>query len=124
VDFSAALHKLSQRGYTIVLAHGAGPGQGVSLALSNAAGWVWQWPALARGQGLLPAREADWAADASPPTGPVQTGEGTACAGREIVVGVWWVMGILGTGRSLLSNALLLLYDKCSFYQHKRHFQA
>lgn len=54
VDFSPALHKLGQRGYTIVLAIPAGVG--VSSALRNAGRFVWDWPSLARGEGLVPAK--------------------------------------------------------------------
>lgn len=54
VDFSHALHKLGQRGYTIVLAIPAGVG--VSSALRNAGRFVWDWPSLARGEGLVPVK--------------------------------------------------------------------
>jgi len=54
VDFSPALHKLGQRGYTVVLAIPAGVG--VSSALRNAGRFVWDWPSLARGEGLVPAK--------------------------------------------------------------------
>eukprot|EP00250_Pteridium_aquilinum_P010902 c19702_g1_i1 orf=313-2103(-) len=54
VDFSPALHKLGQRGYTIVLAIPAGVG--VSSVLCNAGRFVWDWPSVARGEGLVPAK--------------------------------------------------------------------
>lgn len=54
VDFSQALHKLGQRGYNIILA--VPSGQGVSSALSNAGRFVWDWPSLARGEGLVAAK--------------------------------------------------------------------
>lgn len=54
VDFAPALHKLGQRGYTMVLAIPAGVG--VSSALCNAGRFVWDWPSVARGEGLVPAK--------------------------------------------------------------------
>lgn len=54
VDFAPALHKLGQRGYTVVLAIPAGVG--VSSALCNAGRFVWDWPSVARGEGLVPAK--------------------------------------------------------------------
>lgn len=58
-----------------MLAHGAGTGQGVSLALSNAASFVWQWVALARGQGLVLAHSSDYNGDAGPAPGALHEGE-------------------------------------------------
>ncbi|GLJ18748.1 hypothetical protein SUGI_0334640 [Cryptomeria japonica] len=54
VDFAPALHKLGQRGYTVVLAIPARVG--VSSALCNAGRFVWDWPSVARGEGLVPAK--------------------------------------------------------------------
>lgn len=54
VDFAPALHKLGQRGYTVVLAIPSGVG--VSSALCNAGRFVWDWPSVARGEGLVPAK--------------------------------------------------------------------
>lgn len=54
VDFAPALHKLGQRGYTMVLAIPAGVG--VSSVLCNAGRFVWDWPSVARGDGLVPAK--------------------------------------------------------------------
>lgn len=54
VDFAPALHKLGQRGYTIVLAIPAGVG--VASALCSAGRFVWDWPSVACGQGLVPAK--------------------------------------------------------------------
>lgn len=54
VDFAPALHKLGQRGYTVVLAIPAGIG--VSLALCNAGRYVWDWPSVAKGEGFVPAK--------------------------------------------------------------------
>lgn len=54
VDFPPALHKLGQRGYTVVLAIPARVG--VSSALRNSGRFVWDWPSLARGEGLVPAK--------------------------------------------------------------------
>ena len=54
VDFAPALHKLGQRGYSVVLAIPAGTG--VSSALCNAGRYVWDWPSVARGEGFVPAK--------------------------------------------------------------------
>lgn len=54
VDFAPALHKLGQRGYTVVLAIPAGVG--VSSALCNAGRFVWDWPSVASGEGLVPTK--------------------------------------------------------------------
>ncbi|MCO5548586.1 hypothetical protein L7F22_002046 [Adiantum nelumboides] len=54
VDFAPALHKLGQRGYTMVLAIPANVG--VSSVLCNAGRFVWDWPSVARGDGLVPAK--------------------------------------------------------------------
>ncbi|CAM6096673.1 unnamed protein product [Calypogeia fissa] len=54
VDFAPALHKLGQRGYTVVLAIPSGVG--VSSALCSAGRYVWDWPSVARGGGLVPAK--------------------------------------------------------------------
>lgn len=54
VDFAPALHKLGQRGYIMVLAIPAGVG--VSSVLCNAGRFVWDWPSVARGEGLVPAK--------------------------------------------------------------------
>ncbi|CAM6087088.1 unnamed protein product [Calypogeia fissa] len=51
VDFAPALHKLGQRGYTVVLAIPSGVG--VSSALCSAGRYVWDWPSVARGGGLV-----------------------------------------------------------------------
>ncbi|KAH9299350.1 hypothetical protein KI387_031032, partial [Taxus chinensis] len=54
VDFAPALHKLGQRGYTVVLVIPSGVG--VSSALCSAGRFVWDWPSVARGEGLVPAK--------------------------------------------------------------------
>ncbi|KAG8093320.1 hypothetical protein GUJ93_ZPchr0012g20067 [Zizania palustris] len=54
VDFAPALHILSQRGYTIVLAIPSSVN--VSSTLSSAGSFVWDWPSLARGQGIVAPR--------------------------------------------------------------------
>ncbi|KAJ1260838.1 hypothetical protein BS78_10G263100 [Paspalum vaginatum] len=55
VDFAPALHILGQRGYTIVLAIPSSVT--VSSTLSSAGSVVWDWPSLARGEGIVaPAR--------------------------------------------------------------------
>ncbi|KAJ7571557.1 hypothetical protein O6H91_01G166800 [Diphasiastrum complanatum] len=54
VDFASALHKLGQRGYTIVLAIPSGVG--VASTLCSAGRYVWDWPSVARGEGLVPAK--------------------------------------------------------------------
>ncbi|BBN14063.1 hypothetical protein MPTK1_6g08570 [Marchantia polymorpha subsp. ruderalis] len=54
VDFAPALHKLGQRGYTVVLAIPSGVP--VSSALCSAGRFVWYWPSVARGEGLVPAK--------------------------------------------------------------------
>ncbi|KAH7307658.1 hypothetical protein KP509_22G071200 [Ceratopteris richardii] len=54
VDFAPALHKLGQRGYSMVLAIPAGVG--VSSVLCSAGRFVWDWPSVARGEGLVPAK--------------------------------------------------------------------
>lgn len=54
VDFAPALHILGQRGYTIVLAIPSSVT--VSSALSSAGSFVWDWPSLARGAGIVPPR--------------------------------------------------------------------
>ncbi|KAL3690968.1 hypothetical protein R1sor_004619 [Riccia sorocarpa] len=54
VDFAPALHKLGQRGYSVVLAIPFGVP--VSSALCSAGRFVWYWPSLARGEGLVPAK--------------------------------------------------------------------
>lgn len=51
VDFAPALHKLGQRGYTVVLA--IPPGVRVSMALYNAGRFVWDWRSIARGEDPL-----------------------------------------------------------------------
>ncbi|KAF3323389.1 NYN domain-containing protein [Carex littledalei] len=52
VDFAPALHILGQRGYAIILAI---PGSvAVSTALCSAGMFVWDWPCIARGTGLVP----------------------------------------------------------------------
>jgi hypothetical protein len=51
VDFAPALHILGQRGYTIVLAIPSSVT--VSSALSGAGSFVWDWPSLARGEGIV-----------------------------------------------------------------------
>jgi hypothetical protein len=51
VDFAPALHKLGQRGYVVVLV--IPDGVGVSPALRGAGRYVWDWPSLCRGQGLV-----------------------------------------------------------------------
>lgn len=51
VDFAPALHKLGQRGYVVVLV--IPDGVGVSSALRGAGRYVWDWPSLCRGQGLV-----------------------------------------------------------------------
>lgn len=58
VDFAPALHKLGQRGYVVVLV--IPDGVGVSSALRGAGRYVWDWPSLCRGQGLVevPARSS------------------------------------------------------------------
>ncbi|KAL8554525.1 hypothetical protein ACS0TY_002639 [Phlomoides rotata] len=50
VDFAPALHILGQRGYNVILVIPSGTG--VSSALSNAGRFVWDWPSVARGEGL------------------------------------------------------------------------
>lgn len=52
VDFAPALHILGQRGYTIILAIPASVA--VSAALYSAGRFVWDWPCIARGTGLVP----------------------------------------------------------------------
>jgi NYN domain/OST-HTH/LOTUS domain len=52
VDFAPALHILGQRGYTIILAIPASVA--VSNALCSAGRFVWDWPCIARGTGLVP----------------------------------------------------------------------
>ncbi|KAJ4762929.1 Meiosis arrest female protein 1 [Rhynchospora pubera] len=52
VDFAPALHILGQRGYTIILAIPASVA--VSTALCSAGNFVWDWPCIARGTGLVP----------------------------------------------------------------------
>ncbi|CAA2978343.1 uncharacterized protein LOC111412001 [Olea europaea var. sylvestris] len=52
VDFAPALHILGQRGYTIILVIPSRTG--VSLALSNAGRFVWDWSTVARGKGSVP----------------------------------------------------------------------
>ncbi|XP_040385929.1 uncharacterized protein LOC102710632 [Oryza brachyantha] len=54
VDFAPALHILGQRGYTIVLAIPSSVT--VSSALSSAGSFVWDWPSLARGEGIVAPR--------------------------------------------------------------------
>lgn len=54
VDFAPALHILGQRGYTIVLAIPSSVT--VSSALSSAGSVVWDWPSLARGEGIVAPR--------------------------------------------------------------------
>lgn len=56
VDFALALHKLGQRGYTVVLAIPSGVG--VYPALSNAGQFVWYWHSIARGEGLVSAESS------------------------------------------------------------------
>ena len=52
VDFSPALHILGQRGYNVILFIPARVS--VSSALCNAESFVWDWPSVARGEGLSP----------------------------------------------------------------------
>lgn len=52
VDFAPALHILGQRGYTVILVIPSGIG--VSSALTNAGRFVWDWPTVARGEGVVP----------------------------------------------------------------------
>ncbi|XP_049373926.1 uncharacterized protein LOC125838967 [Solanum verrucosum] len=52
VDFSPALHILGQRGYNVILVIPARVS--VSSALCNAGSFVWDWPSVARGEGLFP----------------------------------------------------------------------
>eukprot|EP00897_Mesotaenium_endlicherianum_P002786 jgi/Mesen1/2535/ME000161S01587 len=54
VDFSPSLHKLGQRGYNILLA--VPVHVGVAPALCSAGEFVWDWPCLARGEGLVAAK--------------------------------------------------------------------
>ncbi|CAA6653532.1 unnamed protein product [Spirodela intermedia] len=54
VDFAPALHILGQRGYTVILVIPANVG--VAAALSNAGRFVWDWPTVARGDGVVPPR--------------------------------------------------------------------
>lgn len=54
VDFAPALHKLGQRGYVVILV--IPDGVGVSPALKGAGRYVWDWPSLCRGEGLVKAR--------------------------------------------------------------------
>ncbi|KAL6854392.1 hypothetical protein ACP4OV_019295 [Aristida adscensionis] len=54
VDFAPALHILGQRGYTIILAIPSSVT--VSSALSSAGSFVWDWPSLARGEGIVAPR--------------------------------------------------------------------
>lgn len=49
VDFAPALHKLGQRGYSVVLAIPSG--RKVSPALLNACEHLWSWPDIAHGKG-------------------------------------------------------------------------
>ncbi|KAG0520530.1 hypothetical protein BDA96_08G082100 [Sorghum bicolor] len=51
VDFAPALHILGQRGYTIVISIPSSVT--VSSALSSAGSFVWDWPSLARGEGIV-----------------------------------------------------------------------
>ncbi|KAJ4961623.1 hypothetical protein NE237_021533 [Protea cynaroides] len=51
VDFAETLHKLGQRGHTIILLIPFGVG--VSSALLNAAEFVLDWPSAARGEGFV-----------------------------------------------------------------------
>ncbi|KAJ4960408.1 hypothetical protein NE237_020318 [Protea cynaroides] len=51
VDFAETLHKLGQRGHTIILLIPFGVG--VSSVLLNAAEFVLDWPSVARGEGLV-----------------------------------------------------------------------
>eukprot|EP00850_Spirogloea_muscicola_P022279 SM000285S10808 [mRNA] locus=s285:51547:54248:- [translate_table: standard] len=60
-DFSPALHKLAQRGYAVLLAVPAGVGVSPALVRHDhlqltAGSYVWDWPCLARGDGLVPAK--------------------------------------------------------------------
>lgn len=59
VDFSAALHILDQRGYNIILV----TPEGASAALTNAAKFVWDWPSVACGRGLVSPTKVGGAAD-------------------------------------------------------------
>eukprot|EP00249_Psilotum_nudum_P022300 c28463_g1_i2 orf=178-1299(+) len=54
VDFAPALHKLGQRGYSILLVVSAKTG--VASSLCRAGQFVWDWHSLARGDGLVPAK--------------------------------------------------------------------
>jgi hypothetical protein len=49
VDFSAALHILGQRGYNIILV----TPEHASVALTNAAKFVWDWRSVACGRGIV-----------------------------------------------------------------------
>ncbi|KAI5056943.1 hypothetical protein GOP47_0028761 [Adiantum capillus-veneris] len=54
VDFAPALHKLGQRGYTVLLAVPAAAR--VASSLCNASQHVWDWPSVARGEGFVPVK--------------------------------------------------------------------
>ncbi|MCO5548628.1 hypothetical protein L7F22_002088 [Adiantum nelumboides] len=54
VDFAPALHKLGQRGYTVLLAVPAAAR--VASSLCNASRHVWDWPSVARGGGFVPVK--------------------------------------------------------------------
>jgi hypothetical protein len=49
VNFSTALHILGQRGYSIILV----TPKDALAALTNAAKFVWDWPSVACGRGLV-----------------------------------------------------------------------
>eukprot|EP00249_Psilotum_nudum_P022302 c28463_g1_i4 orf=415-2073(+) len=54
LDFAPALHKLGQRGYSIVLV--VPTKTGLADSLCKAGQFVWDWHSLARGEGLVPAK--------------------------------------------------------------------
>jgi len=59
VDFSAALHILGQRGYNIILV----TPEHASVALTNAAKFVWDWCSVACGRGVVSPTKVGGAAD-------------------------------------------------------------
>ncbi|KAL2623038.1 hypothetical protein R1flu_003243 [Riccia fluitans] len=96
VDFAPALHKLGQRGYSVVLAIPSGIP--VSSALCSAGRFVWYWPSLARGEGLVSVKPFtnrggadDRILDTSPPSGqvgaPRSPGDDSDHTSDEVIVG-------------------------------------
>ncbi|GBG87691.1 hypothetical protein CBR_g45845 [Chara braunii] len=89
IDFSAALHKLGQRGFTVVL--GVPAGVGISPALCSAGTYVWDWPSLARGEGLTPAKwtpRLGWfSAGATVAAAVAATAEAPSAATTAVVAG-------------------------------------